>query len=631
MNWSGYHEGSATFMSLTEAMRHKSRITFSGDFFMTIARTASTSPFAIFRNRNFSLLWTGQLVETVGNALTSIAASIYIYRQTGSALSVGLMLMATAAPSLLVGLFAGVFVDRYDRKKIMIGADVLRAILVALIPVLVPLNVIWLYVIVMLISAIAQFFDPAHESVLPEVASDEELAAANSLIAISSFGSTAVGFAAAGLIASAANINWAFYVNALTYFFSAVCIFLIRIKPIQAEEGTSVSLVTQNLRAGVRQLFSTPILRSLFSVQVVVLISFGLSNTLLLPFAITALNASEFEYGLQEGLTSIGFVVGSLLMAKAFDRLQAGAWLAISFLGMGLVGVIYAGLESIPLAIALITFSGFFNAPSSIGRRVIVQRNTPPEMRGRVSSAFFVARDVLFLIGMGAAGLADFMDVRLLYLISALMLMAAGMVLLFLPELGQSRAQWKRTMDLLRGVEAAPRLGAGRPATMFEVERFISHLPQLKEMSPKERAQLASDTLVAEAPGGKVVTYRGEASDAAYFILKGSVAAGYTKGDEYIILNYLHPGEFFGEVAALTGMARTANIITEEDSELLILPSKVMKGLAKKYPSLNVMLHTLIGERLSQTELPRGTGFDQQLLRELRTNQPDMEKEPATT
>jgi MFS family permease len=590
--------------------------------------TTSTSPFAIFRNRNFSLLWTGQLVETIGNALTSIAASIYVYRQTGSALSVGLMLMATAAPSLLVGLFAGVFVDRYDRKKIMIIADVLRAILIALVPVLVPLNVIWLYVIVMLVSAIAQFFDPAHESLLPEVASDEELAAANSLIAISSFGSTAVGFAAAGLIASAANINWAFYVNAFTYVFSALCVSLIRIKPIQAEEETSAAVVLQNLRAGVNQLLSTPVLRSLFSVQVVVLISFGLSNTLLLPFALTALNATEFEYGLQEGLTSIGFVVGSLLMAKVYDRLQGGAWLAISFLGMGLVGVVYSFLQSVPLAIALITFSGLFNAPSSIGRRVIVQRNTPPEMRGRVSSAFFVARDVLFLVGMGAAGLADYMDVRLLYLISALMLVGAGTALLFLPELGQSRAQWKRTVDLLRGVEAAPRLGAGRPATAFEVERFVSHLPELRGMSPKERTQLASDTLIAEAPGGKIVTYRGETSDAAYFILKGSVGVGYIKDDDYVILNYLREGEFFGEVAALTGMARTANIITEEDSEFLILPSRVMKGLAKKYPSLNVMLHTLIGERLSQTELPRGTGFDQQLLRDLRTPQHDMETEP---
>ena len=181
---------------------------------------------------------------------------------------------------------------------------------------------------------------------------------------------------------------------------------------------------------------------------------------------------------------------------------------------------------------------------------------------------------------------------------------------------------------MLRGVEAAPRLGAGRPATTVEVERFISHLPELTEMSLKERTQLASDTLVAEAPGGKIITYRGEASDAAYFILKGSVGVGFIRDDDYVILNYLREGEFFGEVAALTGMTRTANIITEEDSEFLILPSKVMKALAKKYPSLNVMLHTLIGERLSQTELPRGIGFDQQLLRDLRTPQPDMEKEP---
>jgi CRP-like cAMP-binding protein len=507
----------------------------------------------------------------------------------------------------------------------MITADILRAILILLIPVLVPFNVIWLYLIVMLTSAIGQFFDPAHESILPEVASDEELAAANSLIAISSFGSTAVGFAAAGLIASAASINWAFYVDALTFIFSAVCIYLIRIKPIQAEEETSVAVVVKNLQAGVRQLFSTPVLRSLFSVQVVVLISFGLSNTLLLPFALKALKATEFEYGLQEGLTSIGFVLASLLMAKVFDRLHAGAWLVISFLGMGLIGVVYSFLDSVPLAIALIAFSGFFNAPSSIGRRVIVQRNTPPEMRGRVSSAFFVARDVLFLIGMSAAGLADYIDVRLLYFISALMLVAGGIVLLFLPELGQSRAQWKRTINLLRGVEAAPRLGAGRPATISEVERFIGRLPGLTGMSPKERAQLASDTLVAEAQGGKLVTYRGEESDAAYFILKGSVGAGYIKDEDYVILNYLHEGDFFGEVAALTGMQRTANIITEEDSEFLIIPARVLKSLTKLYPSLNVMFHTLIGERLSQTELPRGTGFDQQLLRDLRTNQSDME------
>src|SRR5512135_2612549 len=103
---------------------------------MALAERKSLSPFSVFRNRNFSLMWSGQLVSTMGSALTSLAASIYVYRITNSALSVGLMLMATAAPSLLVGLFEGVFVDRYDRKKIMIACDLLRGALVCAIPFL---------------------------------------------------------------------------------------------------------------------------------------------------------------------------------------------------------------------------------------------------------------------------------------------------------------------------------------------------------------------------------------------------------------------------------------------------------------------------------------------------------------
>src|SRR5512132_2065493 len=129
------------------------------------APTQPLSPFSVFRNRSFRLMWTGQLVSTMGTALTSLAASIYVFRVTGSAASVALMLMASAAPSLVVGLLAGVFVDRLDRKRIMIVADVVRAVLVFLIPFLVPLNIAWLYIIVALTAAVGQFFDPAHESV----------------------------------------------------------------------------------------------------------------------------------------------------------------------------------------------------------------------------------------------------------------------------------------------------------------------------------------------------------------------------------------------------------------------------------------------------------------------------------
>ena len=591
--------------------------------------SSSISPFTVFKKRNFTLLWTAQFVSMMGTALSSLAASIYIFRLTGSVLSVGLMWIATVAPGLLVGLFAGVIVDRYDRRKIMITADIVQAALTAMIPLSVRSDIVWLYVIMVINSTLTQFYGPAHDSVLPEVATDRELSAANSLMSISSFGSTAVGYAAAGFIASAASMDWAFYLDAVTFIISAACIYLMRIKSVQAEEETSASAVIKNLRAGVRQLFNTPVLRSLFMVQVIIFTSYGLWSVLVLPFALRALKATEFEYGVQEGLTSLGFVAGSLLMVKLFDRLQVGAWMVISCLGMGVFGIAYAGSQSIPLAIGLATLAGFFNSPHAIARSVIVQRNTPAEMRGRVSSAFLVASNLMYLISMGAAGLADRFDLRQSVLISQVMLAVVGIIYLILPEFGQSRSQWKRTITLLKGVEAAPRLGLGRPASTIEVERFIHHMPALAGLSQKERMELASETLIAESKPGQMITYRGETSDMAYFILKGSVSVGYIRQDEYVILNYLHEGDFFGEMAALMGMTRSANVITEEDCEFLVIPADVMRALESRHPTVRTIFYRTMTERLSEIELPHTVGLNQHLLRELRTAQPDMETPSA--
>ena len=116
--------------------------------------------------------------------------------------------------------------------------------------------------VVILASSVKQFFDPAEQSVLPDVASEEELAAANAFLSISSFGSTAIGFAAAGFLASTGEIAVAFYVDALTFLISAACVSLVKIAPMVIEEETSVSAVVANLKSGVGLLVRTPILRS---------------------------------------------------------------------------------------------------------------------------------------------------------------------------------------------------------------------------------------------------------------------------------------------------------------------------------------------------------------------------------
>ena len=591
----------------------------------TVAGRPAPSPFAVFRNRNFTLMWIGQLISTAGTALSSLAASILVYRQTGSALSVGLMLMATALPSIVVGLVAGVFVDRYDRKRIMIAADVLRALIVFVIPFLVPVNILWLYFGIMLISAIGQFYDPAHESILPEVASEEELAAANSLMAISSFGSTAIGFAASGLIASRMPIEWAFYLDAASFLLSGLCILLIRINPIEITEATSVKLVVQNLKIGLKHLFNTPLLRSLFFISIPVLIGFGLSNSLLLPFAERALQATEFEYGLQEALTSIGFVIASLLMVGLADRLREGQWMAIGFFGMAIAGMAYSLTSSVPVAILIVTISGFLNAPAAISRRLVIQRNTPREMRGRVNSAFFVSRDVLFLIGMAAAGLADLIDIRVMYFSSALLVLIGGIMVVFMMGVGSIAVERRRRLGLLRRAPEAPGLAPGRPATLADLDALTGLLPTLSSLGRGERESLVSQARIVEVPAGTTIIKFGDTSDEAYFILSGKAIAGVVvETGDYRALSTLTPGDFFGEIGALTGSRRTANVVTDEPVTLMRVPAQGLRQLMT-VPAISQLVLTKMTERLLQnkiTDLPRFAGLDQQSLLELRTVQP---------
>jgi len=591
------------------------------------------SAFSVFRNRDFSYLWIAQLVSTIGSSLTSLAASILVFRETGSALSVGLMLMATAGPSVLVGLVAGVYVDRFDRKRIMVVSDLIRAVMVVLIPFLVPYNLAWLYIIVGLISATGQFFDPALESVMPEVASDEELAAANSLMAISSFGSTAVGFAASGLIASRFPIEWAFYLDGLTFLISAACIFFIRVRALEVEGRTTVAVVLRNLSSGAKALWDTPVLRSLLILSVPTVISIGLWNSLLLPFAIRTLGATEFEFGLQEGATSIGFVVGSLVMAQVADRYREGIWMTLGFVGMGMIGILYAYSTSVPVAIMWVTITGFLNAPSAIARRLVIQRNTPREVRGRVNSAFLVARSVLFLVGMAAAGLADVFDIRALFVVSGALLLSAGLLSLAMPGLGQQGLSLRRAIGFLRAAQSAPKLEIGRAATLADMDLLTGHLPVLSRLGEKERLAFISRARVSEAPEGTTILRQGEVGDEVYFILSGSTAAGIASDSgDYRSLSTMNPGDFFGEIAALTGSPRTANVVAVEPSTLLQVPAEAIRGVMADPHMSQVFLSTMT-ERLTRThlgDLPRFAAVDQGSLRELRTPQVDLESAPAT-
>jgi DHA3 family macrolide efflux protein-like MFS transporter len=589
----------------------------------SVPAAVPVGPFAIFRNRSFVYLWTGQLISTIGDALTSLAAGIIVFQVTGSILNVGIMLMVSSIPALVFGLVAGVFVDRFDRTTIMLTSVILRAALVAAIPLSLSAttgNILWLYVIVLLSASVQQFFDPANDSVLPEIASDEELAAANSLMAIAQFGSTAIGFALAGILIGT-NQDVVFYVDAATFLFAGLMISLVAIKPHEREERTTVGDIVRNLGVGGRFILQVPVLRSVTLLRLPVMITIGLQNVLLLPFAIDVLQASEFEYGLQEGITSIGFVIGSLLMARYAGRLREGSWLVISFLGMGIAGLLYALSSNVWLAIAIIGVSGVLNAPSWVANRLIYQRNTPREMRGRVFSTGNVLREVIYLVGMGLAGLADIWDVRLMFALSSLLLIVVALAGAALPGIGQPAAEWRRTIALLR---TAPRaaLGAVRQVTVGDILALERYFPPLVGMSQRDRDDLVAFGRVVTADAGTAITKAGDTGDSAFFIMSGRIAVGVaTEMGEYRSLASIGAGDVIGEIAALTGSTRTADVVAEEETELMEVPATTLRQL-RALPDFSSLVLGKVSERLARTasigDLPRFGRLDQQALREMR-------------
>ncbi len=239
-----------------------------------------------------------------------------------------------------------------------------------------------------------------------------------------------------------------------------------------------------------------------------------------------------------------------------------------------------------------------------------------------VNSVFFVSRDVLFLIGMAAAGLADFVDVRLMYLSSAIILLGGAILVLLLPGLRQNRQEWKQALSLLKTAPVTTGLGLGRLAVPADMDALVGLLPSLSILSAKERNNFIAQALVVEAPAGTNILRHGESGDFVYFILSGRAVAGIATGEgNYRSLSSMTPGDFFGEIAALTGAARTADVAAAENISLLQIPAQTLRSLMSN-PALSALFLSKMTERLSRTsitDLPRFAGVDQKDVRDLYT------------
>ena len=212
-------------------------------------------------------------------------------------------------------------------------------------------------------------------------------------------------------------------------------------------------------------------------------------------------------------------------------------------------------------------------------------------------------------------------------------MIAAGFLTAILPGLGQPAAEWRRAIGLLRGAGSAPGMAYGRPASLSDFETLLGYVPSLAGLPPRDRESLVTHARVRDAAAGTAIMRVGDASDSAFFVLGGRAVAGLAReGEPQRTLSTMTAGDIFGEIAALTGGARTADVVAEDATTLLEVPADTLRRLLE-VPEFNQLVQGKMTERLARTaslaDLPRFGGIDQGALRQARAETATSTAEPS--
>ena len=244
----------------------------------------------LFRNRNFVALWLGQTISFIGDYFYWLAVPIMVERLTGSAMMVGLSTISNALPLLLLGPAAGVFVDRWDRKRTMIVADLLRGLLVLLFLTVRTADQVWVYYVVgFLMSCVSRFFFPSQNAILPLVVGDEDdLLAANGLMQIVQTVGLLLGPALAGFAIGLWGEQIAFLFDSITFFVSAGAILTLivpRTTPGRDDvRGRRLAAVWAEMREGVVYLFGNQTMVGILVCLGVIQLGIGAINVIWVPY-----------------------------------------------------------------------------------------------------------------------------------------------------------------------------------------------------------------------------------------------------------------------------------------------------------------------------------------------------------
>jgi MFS family permease len=359
------------------------------------------------RHRPFALLWSGQTVSRLGDSLYRIALSWWVLEKTGSATAMGTVALFTFAPMLLFLLVGGVLVDRLPRFRVMLVADVVNTIVVALIAVLAQvgrLEVWHIYAASIVFGLAEAFFFPAYSASVPQTVPPELLPSANSLTNLSWQLSGIIGPSLGAIIVAAGGSAAAFALDSFSFLIAALCLFPLRMVRPPASDAPRASPVTE-FREGLATVMAAPFLWISILVFAFINVTDAGPRNIALPFLIHDHLGLEVEaLGLVTSAFSLGSVFGAILLGRARRLRRRGplAYAAIAQCGLMIVGY---GLA--PNLGVLAGFAMIYGMSFAIGGLVwtnTLQSMVPAERLGRVSSIDALGSFVLMPAGLALAG-----------------------------------------------------------------------------------------------------------------------------------------------------------------------------------------------------------------------------------
>lgn len=375
-------------------------------------------------NRNYRYTWIGQVVSEVGDHFNNIAVFSLAVQTTKSPIVVSGILLARAVPAMFAGPLAGITLDRLDRKQVMIASDLIRMLVAACFIFTVHRPTPWLlYTLSAILMFASPFFTSGRASILPSIATKEELHTANSLTQTTGWTTLALGAFLGGTSVTGFGYRWAFAANALSFLISALCITQLKIPGgfrarRQALTEAEVVRPWHEYTEGLRYIRSVPLVFGLLMVGVGWATGGGAAQILFTVFGEIVFKRGPMGLGAVWGCAGIGLVLGGTLSYKFGKRLSFRNYkrtITICYIIHGGSYVLFSQAKSFGWALVFIALSRAGVGVSSVLNMWQLLRTVPDEFRGRVFSTNESLQWSVMMFSMMAAGIAsEYWDPRVI-------------------------------------------------------------------------------------------------------------------------------------------------------------------------------------------------------------------------